>query len=350
MEFSPPPGKSDPVTGPPTAEVPTRATPATEDTPPVASRVAPRVADAAADNWFDRITPEIARPFGHLARFDRPTGAWLLLFPCWWGQMLGEVQLGHAYPDVRHLALFLVGAFVMRGAGCAYNDFVDRDFDAKVERTRSRPIPSGQVTPLQALIFACILSLIGLLVLIQFNSFTIALGIASLGLVAVYPFAKRATNWAQLVLGLTFKWGALVGFAAATGGLGLPAILLYAGCIAWTIGYDTIYAHQDSRDDAVIGLRSTALRFGSNTGLWLSGLYTGAILLWLAAALFAGAGWPVLTALACVGLQMIWQVATLDTSDPANCLERFKSNRLVGWLFFVGLVVELVLVQASTRL
>jgi 4-hydroxybenzoate polyprenyltransferase len=308
------------------------------------------VADAASDNWFDRITPEFARPFGRLARFDRPTGAWLLLFPCWWGQTLGEVQLGRAYPNVWYLILFLVGAFVMRGAGCAYNDFVDRDFDAQVERTRSRPIPSGQVTPLQALIFAAILSLIGLLVLIQFNGFTIGLGIASLVLVALYPFAKRMTNWAQLVLGLTFKWGALVGFAAVTGGLGWPALLLYAGSIAWTIGYDTIYAHQDSRDDAIIGLRSTALRFGANTGLWLSGLYALAVALWLAAALNAGAGWPVIVALAAVGLQMLWQVATLDTTNPDNCLERFRSNRIVGGLFFLGLVVELVLVQASTRL
>jgi 4-hydroxybenzoate polyprenyltransferase len=326
--------KADPATQPPTAP---------------AGRPA-RVADAASDNWFDRMAPELLRPFGRLARFDRPTGAWLLLFPCWWGQMLGEVQQGHAYPNLRYLLLFLVGAFVMRGAGCAYNDFIDRDFDAQVERTRSRPIPSGQVTPTQALLFACILSLIGLLVLIQFNGFTIGLGIASLALVAIYPFAKRATNWAQLVLGLTFKWGALVGYAAVMGGLGWPALLLYAGCIAWTIGYDTIYAHQDSRDDAVIGLRSTALRFGENTGLWLAGLYSAAVSLWLVASLGAGAGWPVLVALGMVGLQMVWQIATLDTQSPANCLERFKSNRLVGWIFAIGLVTDLVLVQAAGRL
>ncbi len=328
--------KADPDTQPPTA-------PAGRPTPV-------RVADAASDNLFDRLAPELLRPFGRLARFDRPTGAWLLLFPCWWGQMLGEVQQGRAYPNLWYLLLFLLGAFVMRGAGCAYNDYVDRDFDAQVERTRSRPIPSGQVTPLQALLFACILSLIGLLVLIQFNGFTIALGIASLALVAVYPFAKRATNWAQLVLGLTFKWGALVGYAAVTGGLGWPALLLYAGCIAWTIGYDTIYAHQDSRDDAVIGLRSTALRFGENTGVWLAGLYSAAVSLWLVATIAAGAGWPVLVALAAVGLQMVWQVATLDTKSPANCLERFKSNRLVGWIFAIGLVTDLVLVQAAGRL
>ena len=321
-----------------------------EPVPPLSHIKTTRVADAAANNWFDRFTPAFLRPFGQLARFDRPTGAWLLLFPCWWGQALGEVAQGHAYPNPWYLLLFLVGAFVMRGAGCTYNDIIDREFDAQVERTRSRPLPSGRVTPLQALVFAVILSLIGFLVLIQFNGFTIALAIASLALVAAYPFAKRLTNWAQLVLGLTFKWGALVGYAAVTGGLDWPALLLYAGCICWTIGYDTIYAHQDSRDDAVIGLRSTALRFGALTTNWLAGLYSGAVLMWLLAALSASGGWPVLVALALVALQMVWQVATLDTQSPANCLERFKSNRIVGWLFFAGLVVDLVLVQAMGKL
>ena len=337
--LDPQPNAIDPPTQPSVTARPgsRQATPAT-------------VADAAVDNWFDRATPAALRPFGRLARFDRPTGAWLLLFPCWWGQTLGEVSVGRAYPNPWHLLLFFVGAFVMRGAGCTYNDIVDRDFDAQVARTRSRPIPSGQVTPLQALVFACILSLLGLLVLIQFNTYTIWLGIASLALVAFYPFAKRHTNWAQLVLGFTFKWGALVGFAAATGSVGWPAVLLYAGCIAWTVGYDTIYAHQDSRDDAEIGLRSTALRFGDDTGGWLSGLYCAAVLLWAAAALAAGANWPVYLALFLIGLQMVWQVATLDTSSPSNCLERFKSNRVVGWLFFLGLVVDLVLIQAIGKL
>ncbi len=258
--------------------------------------------------------------------------------------------MGRAYPNLWHLLLFLIGAFVMRGAGCTYNDIVDRDFDAQVARTRSRPIPSGQVTPLQALIFACMLSLVGLLVLIQFNTYTVWLGVASLALVAAYPFAKQHTNWAQLVLGFTFKWGALVGFSAATGHLGWPAAFLYAGCIAWTVGYDTIYAHQDSRDDAEIGLRSTALRFGEETGSWLSGLYAAAIALWSLAALSASVGWPVYVALLLIALQMVWQVATLDTASPANCLERFKSNRVVGWLFFLGLVIDLVLVQAIGKL
>ena len=332
----------DPTT--PTSN-PTRPTAHSEE-----SSTPPRVADAAPDNVFDRFTPAALRPFGRLARFDRPTGAWLLLFPCWWGQLLGEISVGRAYPNFWYLALFLVGAFVMRGAGCAYNDVIDRDFDAKVERTRSRPIPSGQVTPLQAFIFACILSLIGLLVLIQFNTFTILLAIASLALVAAYPFAKRLTHWAQLMLGFTFKWGALVGFSATTGRLGWPALLLYVGSIAWTIGYDTIYAHQDSRDDAEIGLRSTALRFGKDTGLWLTALYSCALILWSLAAVTAGAGWPTLFALVLVSLQMVWQVATLDVGNPANCLERFKSNRILGWIFFLGLVVDLILVQSVGKL
>lgn len=325
----------------------TTKTPSSEQ---AATAPPPRVADAAAGNWFDRFTPPALRPFGRLARFDRPTGAWLLLFPCWWGQAIGEISLGRAYPNLWHLLLFLIGAFVMRGAGCAYNDIIDRDYDAKVERTRYRPLPSKQLTVTQAFIFACILSLIGLLVLIQFNAFTIWLGLSSLVLVAAYPFAKRFTTWPQLLLGFTFKWGALVGFAAATGTLALPSYLLYAGSILWTIGYDTIYAHQDSRDDAVVGIRSTALRFGDATGVWLSGLYAGALALWALAILAAGAGWPSYAGLMLVGLQMVWQVATLDSKDPTNCLERFKSNRVVGWLFFVGLVVDLVLVQAVGKL
>ncbi len=341
---------SSPPTRSTSAGPPVPPSPVKPSDGPVAQATGEHVADATADNWFDRVAPPLARPFGRLARFDRPTGAWLLLFPCWWGQTLGEVAAGRAYPNIWYLALFLVGAFVMRGAGCAYNDFVDRDFDAQVERTRSRPIPSGQVTPLQALIFACMLSLVGLLVLIQFNTFTIWLAISSLVLVALYPFAKRLTNWAQLVLGFTFKWGALVGYAAIHGRLGWPALLLYAGSIAWTIGYDTIYAHQDSRDDAELGLRSTALRFAENTGGWLTGLYAGAVALWAMAAWAAGAGWPVYLALLAVGLQMLWQITTLDTASPANCLERFKSNRVVGWLFFGGLVVDLVLVEAAGRL
>jgi 4-hydroxybenzoate polyprenyltransferase len=304
---------------------------------------APTVPDARPGNWVDRLAPRTARPYLRLARADRPIGTWLLLFPCWWGQALGELAAGHSFPNVWHLLLFLVGAFVMRGAGCTYNDIVDRDIDAGVARTRGRPIPSGEVTARQAALFMVALCLVGLLVLLQFNSFTVWLGIASLGLVAVYPFMKRFTYWPQLVLGLTFKWGALVGWTAAQGALGWPAVTLYAGCVLWTVAYDTIYAHQDKEDDLALGLKSTAIRFGDATPQWLTGLYAAALALWVIAALQAGAGLWTLLALAVCGAGLAWQVLTLDTRDPVNCLERFKSNRFIGWIFFAGLAADMVL-------
>ncbi|MGE3916489.1 MAG: 4-hydroxybenzoate octaprenyltransferase [Hyphomicrobiaceae bacterium] len=303
---------------------------------------APTVPDARPGNWVDRLAPRWLRPYLRLARFDRPIGAWLLLFPCWWGQALGEIADGRSLPNVWHLALFLAGAFVMRGAGCTYNDIVDRDIDAAVARTRGRPIPSGEVTARQAAAFMVGLCLLGLLVLLQLNWTTVWLGIASLGLVAVYPFMKRLTYWPQLVLGLTFKWGALVGWTAARGTLEWPAVVLYAGCVLWTIGYDTIYAHQDKEDDLALGLKSTAIRFGEATHRWLSGLYAGALGLWAVAAMLAGAGLWTAVGLALAGLCLAWQVATLDTSDPVNCLVRFKANRLVGWLVLVALVADMV--------
>ncbi len=224
------------------------------------------VADAVAGNWVDRNAPAVARPYLRLARMDRPIGTWLLLFPCWWSLALAEVSRLQPYPNVWYLALFAVGALAMRGAGCAYNDYVDRDYDAQVARTASRPIPSGQVRPRQALLFAVALALVGFVVLIQFNTFTIWLGISSLGLVALYPFMKRITYWPQLVLGLAFNWGALMGWAAVKGSLSAAPLLLYAGSVLWTIGYDTIYAHQDKEDDLMLGLKSTALRFGERDG------------------------------------------------------------------------------------
>ena len=256
---------------------------------------------------------------------------------------MGELAAGRSFPNVWHLFLFLAGAFVMRGAGCAYNDIVDRDIDASVARTRGRPIPSGQITARQAAVFMVALCLVGLLVLLQFNATTVWLGIASLALVAIYPFMKRLTYWPQLVLGLTFKWGALVGWTAAQGHLGWPAIALYAGCVLWTIGYDTIYAHQDKEDDLALGLKSTAIRFGEATRPWLVGLYAAAMMLWAVAAVGAGAGLLSALALGGSGLCLAWQVATLDTGDPANCLARFKSNRLVGWLLFAGLFGDMAI-------
>jgi 4-hydroxybenzoate polyprenyltransferase len=306
-----------------------------------------RVADAPPGNWFDAVAPTWVTPYGHLARFDRPIGAWLLLFPCWWSQALAEVSLGRTHPNIWFLVLFLIGAFVMRGAGCTHNDIVDREYDKRVARTASRPIPSGRVTVLQAFLFGIALCLIGLAVLVQFNRFTILLGMASLLLVAVYPFAKRVTNWAQLVLGLTFKWGALVGWAAITAGLAMPALLLYAGSVLWTIGYDTIYAHQDKEDDALLDLKSTALLFGDRTHLYVGGFYATAWLFWFTATTMAGASIVTATALGLVALQMAWQVSTLKIDNPENCLQRFKSNRYIGWLFFLGLVAEMLLVNGG---
>jgi len=306
-----------------------------------------RVPDALPGNWVDRMAPPSWRPYLRLARFDRPIGAWLLLFPCWWGQALGELSLGRSYPDPRYLVLFCIGAFVMRGAGCTYNDIVDRDYDASVARTAARPIPSGQVSVREAQVFLAVLCLAGLVVLLQFNLFTVLLGAASLILVAIYPFTKRFTYWPQLMLGLTFKWGALVGWAAVTGSLSLAPIALYAGCVLWTIGYDTIYAHQDKEDDLAIGLKSTALRFGDATPRWLAAFYAGAIVLWGIAAALAGARVAFFLALALAAMQLAWQVATLNTVDPANCLARFRSNQLVGWALLAGLVADMGLIALS---
>jgi 4-hydroxybenzoate polyprenyltransferase len=307
------------------------------------SRPSSPVADAPPGNWTDRYAPESVRPYLRLARLDRPIGLWLLLLPCWWAVGLAEVALARPYPSPRLLALFALGALVMRAAGCAYNDYVDREYDARVARTASRPIPSGQISPAEALAFAGICAFIGLLVLIQFNAFTIKLGIASLLIVAVYPFLKRFTYWPQLALGLAFNWGALVGWSAVTGALALPALLLYCGSVLWTIGYDTIYAHQDKEDDLLLGLKSTALRFGHDTMQWVGGLYAGAVVFWLLAGVFAGTHLIFFTAVVLASLQMAWQVMTLDVANPQNCLKRFRSNRDVGLLIFVGLVADMAL-------
>jgi 4-hydroxybenzoate polyprenyltransferase len=302
-----------------------------------------RVADAPPDNWADRYAPEYARPYLRLARLDRPIGVWLLLLPCWWAVGLAEVAQQRPYPSLWLLALFAVGAVAMRASGCAYNDYVDRDYDAQIARTASRPIPSGQVAPAEALAFAVVCALVGFLVLIQFNAFTVRLGIASLALIAVYPFLKRYTYWPQIALGLTFNWGALVGWSAVTGSLALPAVLLYAGSVLWTIGYDTIYAHQDKEDDLMLGLKSTAIRFGEDTITWVGGLYAGAVVLWLAAGYFAGTHLIYFSAVVLASLQMAWQVMTLDIRDPKNCLRRFRSNRDVGMVIFLGLVADMAL-------
>ena len=246
------------------------------------------VADATG-NWVDSLAPAYSRPYLRLARLDRPIGSWLLLMPCWWSVGLAGMHAGR-FPSVWHIILFFIGAFAMRGAGCTWNDLVDRDLDGLVERTRSRPIPSGQVTVTQATIFMLAQALVGLLVLIQFNRFTVVTGLASLLVVVVYPYMKRITYWPQIFLGLAFSWGALMGWPATFGRLDWPALVLYAGSISWVIGYDTIYAHQDREDDLLIGIKSTALLFGERTPQMLATFYTGAVALIAVAGLMAGGG------------------------------------------------------------
>ncbi len=297
-----------------------------------------RVADATG-NWVDGLAPAFARPYLRLARLDRPIGSWLLLIPCWWSVGLAGMHAGQ-FPSLWHIVLFFIGAFAMRGAGCTWNDLVDRDLDGRVERTRSRPIPSGQVTAAQAAAFMGAQALIGLVVLLQFNGFTVLCGFASLLVVAIYPFMKRITYWPQIVLGLAFSWGALMGWPAAFGRLDWPALVLYAGSISWVIGYDTIYAHQDREDDLMIGIKSTALLFGENTRPMLAAFYCGAVVLIGLAGLMAGGGWIFLLGLAAFAAHLGWQVGRLDIDDSGHCLMLFKSNRDAGLILFAAMLVQ----------
>jgi 4-hydroxybenzoate polyprenyltransferase len=298
-----------------------------------------RVADSTG-NWVDRRAPIWTRPYLRLARLDRPIGSLLLLMPCWWSVGLAAMAAGERLPNVRHLALFFVGAFAMRGAGCTWNDIVDRDLDRRVERTRSRPIPSGQVSVAQAGLFLVIQALIGLLVLIQFNRFAVAVGLASLAVVAIYPFMKRITYWPQIVLGLAFSWGALMGWAAAFGRLDPPALVLYAGSIAWVIGYDTVYAHQDREDDALIGIKSTALLFGERTKPMLAVFYGVATALIGLAGALVGAGPLFGLGLFGFAAHLASQIVRLDIGDPELCLRIFKSDRDAGLILFAGMLLD----------
>jgi 4-hydroxybenzoate polyprenyltransferase len=301
-----------------------------------------RVADATG-NWVDTLAPAWSRPYLRLARLDRPIGSWLLLMPCWWSAALAAA-LAH---DVSRLpfviALFFVGAFAMRGAGCTWNDITDRDLDARVERTRSRPIPAGQVGVPQALLFLVAQALIGLAVLLQFNRVAVVTGIASLVIVAVYPFMKRITWWPQVVLGLAFSWGALMGSAVILGRISAPALFLYAGSIAWVVGYDTIYAHQDTEDDALVGVKSTARLFGAQTHRALMLFYSLAVVLIGVAISLSSAGFVAWAGLMAFAAHLCWQVARLKIDDPALCLRVFKSNRDAGLLLFAGLLVDAVM-------
>lgn len=305
------------------------------------------VVDAAPGNWVDRRAPASSRPYLRLARADRPIGTWLLLWPCWWSLALAGVASGAAYPNPWFMILFGIGALAMRAAGCTWNDIVDRDYDSKVARTRLRPIASGQVSVRSALIFMGALCIAGLVVLLQFNMFAILLGMSSLLIVASYPFMKRFTYWPQVVLGLAFSWGALMGWAVVFGSLSLAPLLLYAGAVAWTVGYDTIYAHQDKEDDALLGLKSTALKFGENTKSWLIVFYGLALAGIAGAGYVADAGAVFTVGLAIGAAHMVWQVGTLDISDERNCLSRFRSNRDFGVIVFLALAADMALLVGA---
>ncbi len=290
--------------------------------------------DIRRDDWAARHVPAVLLPYIRLARLDRPIGTWLLLFPGWWAVALAA----RGWPDWRLVMLFGIGAVVMRGAGCTLNDIVDRDFDARVARTRTRPIPSGAVSVRGAVFFLAAQLAIGAGILFSLDRLAILLGFSVLLLVATYPFMKRITYWPQLFLGLNFNWGALMGWSAATGRVDAPALLLYAGGICWTLGYDTIYAHQDKEDDVLIGVKSSALALGAATRPALFVFYAAAVALWGAAFAVSGLAWPGELALFLAALHLGWQVARVVTGDPADCLAKFRANRWIGWLLFLGIV------------
>jgi 4-hydroxybenzoate polyprenyltransferase len=295
--------------------------------------------DARQASLVLRLTPDFALPFVQLARYDRPAGWQLLLAPCWQAAALAGLAL-HRGPNLLQLALFLVGAIAMRGAGCTYNDILDRRLDAGVERTRNRPLPSGRVGIGAAAAFLIAQSLVGLAVLLSFNLFSICLGIASLAVVAVYPLMKRVTSWPQAVLGFAFSWGALIGWSATFGGLALAPALLYASAFCWTIGYDTIYAMQDARDDAVVGIRSTARLFGSHARLGVGFFYAAAAALALASILLVGGGPIALIGWFAYAAHLAWQTSRVGRADAATALRLFRSNRDAGLLLLAGIALQ----------
>ncbi len=310
-----------------------------------------QVADAATGNWVDTYAPTFARPYLRLSRADRPIGTWLLLIPCWWGLALAILSDGQPRWEDLWIAIgCAIGAFLMRGAGCTWNDITDREFDGKVERTRSRPIPSGQVSVRQAVFWMVLQCLLALAILLTFNQAAIAMGVLSLLPVTIYPFAKRFTWWPQIFLGLAFNWGALLAWAAHTGTVGWPAIMLYLSGIAWTLFYDTIYAHQDAEDDELIGIKSTARLFGTDTARWLKYFLIGTVsLMGLAiidAALPEASVLALVVALSgpwAMGWHLAWQLRGLDTEDNAKLLQLFRANRDTGLIPLIFLCVALLL-------
>jgi 4-hydroxybenzoate polyprenyltransferase len=297
-----------------------------------------QILDAVGGSWVQAL-PAWALPYAQLMRLDRPIGWWLLLLPCWWGLLLAQIAQGGGVPDFKYAVLFLAGAMVMRGAGCTLNDIVDRKIDASVERTRARPIPSGRVSAQSAFIFLALQLLIGLVIVLQFNWFTVLTAIASLAIVAIYPFMKRVTYWPQVVLGFAFNWGALLGWSAIHGSLSTAPLALYAGGILWTLAYDTIYAHQDKEDDVLIGVKSTALKFGKATPQWLIFFFASALVLidislWLVAAPL-----PAHVGVAGAALHATWQIIRFKDDDAQRCLQLFRANRIFGLIILAGLII-----------
>jgi 4-hydroxybenzoate polyprenyltransferase len=298
--------------------------------------------DIPQDNWIDRILPAAVRPYARLMRLDRPIGTWLLLLPCWWGLALAWRASDRIIPLGEMIWLwifFSVGALVMRGAGCTVNDLWDRDYDRMVARTRDRPIASGAISVKRALLFLGFQLGIGLLILLQLNPFSQILGVAVLALVFTYPLFKRFTYWPQFVLGLTFNWGALIGWTAVAGALDWPSPVLYLAGIFWTLGYDTIYAHQDKEDDALIGVKSSALALGGRTGPFLWVMYVLTIVGIAASGALAGLSWRFDIVLVLAAGQLAWQAYAVDIDDPKDCHAKFLSNRLFGLIVTAAILV-----------
>jgi 4-hydroxybenzoate polyprenyltransferase len=293
--------------------------------------------DINRQHWTLRLLPAWARPFGRLSRWDRPIGIWLLLFPCWWSLALAAApQWGRLGG---WMAIFALGAIAMRGAGCTWNDIVDRKVDAKVERTRGRPLPAGEVNVVEALGWMVLQAAVGAVILFKFNATAFLVGIASLGVVAIYPLMKRVTSWPQVVLGLAFSWGALLGFAAVEGRVSAATVALYFGGVAWTLVYDTIYAMQDQRDDAIVGVGSTARRFADAPQRWLALFATITVLCWAAAGLLAPLGPLYFVGLLAVAAHFGWQIGTLKPDDQADCLAKFRANAQIGWLLLIAIAL-----------
>lgn len=291
----------------------------------------------SSSSWVDSYLPPQLRPYARLARLDKPIGTWLLASPCFWSITLaaspGEL------PDMKMLCLFGCGSLLLRGAGCTVNDLLDRDIDSLVERTKSRPVASGVLTPLQGVSFLAFQLLLGLSILLQLNNYSRVLGASSLLLVFSYPLMKRFTFWPQAYLGLTFNWGALLGWAAIKGSIDPSVVLpLYSSGVCWTLVYDTIYAHQDKADDLKVGVKSTALRFGDSTKIWISGFGIACISSLALSGFNAEIGWPYYASLAAASGQLAWQIRGVDLSSRTDCNKKFVSNKWFGAIIFIGIL------------